>query len=149
MSLLLLGLGLSGLDLGAPLGDLLSVELVLPLDRVGVLARDEEAGEEEDCEEEASDRVPDESIGVDDTQGEDGPPVKSVEEPEKNEAANDLGNVAPSVLVDTLVVRLIDWVVPGAIASELGSFPFASVSVNRMHLFNRDLINKLFSINFI
>ena len=75
--------------------------------------------------------------------------MKGVKEPEKKEAANDLGNVAPSVLVDTLVVRLIDWVVTGAIASELGSFPFASVSVNRMHLFNRDLINKLFSINFI
>ena len=55
VSLLLLGLGLSGLDFGAPLGDLLSVELVLPLGRVGVLARGEEAGEEEDREDEACD----------------------------------------------------------------------------------------------
>ena len=73
--------------------------------------------------------------------------MKGVEEPEKKEAANDLGNVAPSVLVDTLVVRLIDRVVPVAMASELGSFPLRSGSVNGMHLFNIDLINKLFSIN--
>ena len=45
--------------------------------------------------------------------------MKGVEEPEKKEAANDLGNVAPRVLVDTLVVRLIDWVVPGSVTSEL------------------------------
>ena len=119
MSLLLLGLGLSGLDLGAPLGDLLSVELVLPLDRVGVLARDEEAGEEEDREEEAGDRVPDETIGVDDAQREDRPPVQGLEEPKSNETEDDKGNVAPRVLVDTLVVRLVDGVVPGAVASEL------------------------------
>ena len=119
VGLLLLGFGLFCLDIGAPLGDLLGVELVLPLRGIGVGARGDEAGEEEDREEEAGDRVPDETIGVDDAQREDRPPVQGLEEPKSNETEDDKGNVAPRVLVDTLVVRLVDGVVPGAVASEL------------------------------
>ena len=133
VGLLLLGLGLSCLDIGAPLGDLLGVELVLPLRGIGVLARGEEAGEEEDREEEACDRVPDKTIGVDDAQREDRPPVQGLEEPKGEETEDDKGNVAPRVLVDTLVVRLIDGVVPGAVASELRGFPLLGVRVNCMH----------------
>ena len=119
MKPLLLGLDLLLVLLALHLSDLLDEELVLPLQLVGVLARGEEVREEEDGEEEGGDGVPDEGVGVDDAEGEDAPPVESVEDPEADEREDDANVVACGVLVHALVVGLVDRVVPVSVALKL------------------------------
>ena len=127
-----LSLGL--LLLGLLLSDLLLVELLLSLLGVGILSRDENASEEEDGEEEAGNGVPDKRVSVDDAEGEDAPPVASLEDPEDDQAGHNLEVVEGSVLVDTLVVRLIDRVVPVAVPGDSGGFLLFRSCVDSVHI---------------
>lgn len=132
--------------LSALLSNLLDVELMLSLELVGELARDQKRSEEDHCEDEAPNWVPSEQWWVHNAQGQDAPPVESVEEPEETEDENDLCDVAPWVLVDGLVVRCVDWVVSGSEASNDRGLALLSCSVDSVLLhswFKRNLLNKL------
>lgn len=116
---LLLDLGLLLLGLLAPLSNLLEIELVLSLHLVRCTARAQQAAQEDDRKEEAADRVPGKSVRGHDTEGENAPPVQSITNPECEEGKDNPEDVKPGVLVNTLVIRFVDWVVSVAIAGKL------------------------------
>ena len=130
VDLLLEGLGLFLLHNSTVLSNLLNIELMLSLELVRLASSTEETTEEEDGEEPASNGVPGECVCIHDAEGEDAPPVESVHDPEKDEAANDLHVVEARVLVYALVVRWVDWVVAGAVAGEFGILAFLGVCVD-------------------
>ena len=74
--------------------------------------------------------------------------MESVEEPESEEAQDDLHIVESRVFVHALVVGWVDWVVAGAIAGEFGIFAFLSVCVDgSQHFLYQEKMNNKSIIN--
>jgi hypothetical protein len=146
---LLLPLGIGFFIQAVLFSDLLLVELMLALDGVGVLAGGKDASKEEDGEDEAAEGVPNESVGVDNAEGEDAPPVQSVDDPEDEEHDNDDRNIPPGVLVDALVVGLIDGVVAVTVSGSVGSIALLGSCFGkcRPHFFYSNLNKLIISLN--
>ena len=144
VDLLLNFLGLNFLLKGTIFGNLFEVELMLSLELVGPAALGKQNAKEDDGEAPAADRVPSKDVRLDDTEGEDTPPVQRVHAPESEEAPDDLEVVSARVLINTLIVAWVNWIVSGTIAGKLGCLSLFSVRVNSMHFLSqlKKIVNK-------